>query len=153
MLANMTHVFPAKKYIYSYVFSTGLRCAMLASMIHVGEHDSCWRAWLTSSTALLYQILRWNLSRNFSWVRKKSLFKLGFQVPLSNGRIFRCYNATETRVREITRHRVKQIILLSHRVFSAEVPEIRPLVSETRLFFRTTIKFRPLANLLYYYHE
>ena len=49
-----------------------------------------------------------------------------------------CYNATETRVREITRHRVKQIILLSHRVFSAEVPEIRPLVSETRLFFRTT---------------
>ena len=119
MLANMTHVFPAKKYIYSYVFSTGLRCAMLASMIHVGEHDSCWRAWLTSSTALLYQILRWNLSRNFSWVRKKSLFKLGFQVPLSNGRIFRCYNATETRVREITRHRVKQIILLSiiHQVY------------------------------------
>ena len=119
MLANMTHVFPAKKYIYSYVFSTGLRCAMLASMIHVGEHDSCWRAWLTSSTALLYQILRWNLSRNFSWVRKKSLFKLGFQVPLSNGRIFMCYNATETRVREITRHRVKQIILLSiiHQVY------------------------------------
>ena len=39
----------------------------------------------------------------------------------------------------------------SHRVFSAEVPEIRPLVSETRLFFRTT-KFRPLANLLDY-HE
>ena len=119
MLASMTHVFPAKKYIYSYVFSTGLRCAMLASMIHVGEHDSCWRAWLTSSTALLYQILRWNLSRNFSWVRKKSLFKLGFQVPLSNGRIFMCYNATETRVREITRHRVKQIILLSiiHQVY------------------------------------
>ena len=119
MLASMTHVFPAKKYIYSYVFSTGLRCAMLASMIHVGEHDSCWRAWLTSSTALLYQILRWNLSRNFSWVRKKSLFKLGFQVPLSNGRIFMCYNETETRVREITRHRVKQIILLSiiHQVY------------------------------------
>ena len=112
-------VFPAKKYIYSYVFSTGHRCAMLASMIHVGEHDSCWRAWLTSSTALLYQILRWNLSRNFSWVRKKSLYNLGFQVPLSNGRIFMCYNATETRVREITRHRVKQIILLSiiHQVY------------------------------------
>jgi hypothetical protein len=30
-----------------------------------------------------------------------------------------CYNATETRVREITRHRVKQIILLSiiHQVY------------------------------------
>jgi hypothetical protein len=33
MLASMIHVFPAKKNIYSYVFSTGLTCAVLASIM------------------------------------------------------------------------------------------------------------------------
>ena len=76
----------------------------LAIMTHVGNHDS------RQSTALLYQFLRWNLSCNISWVRRNLLFKLGFLVPLRTDG-FSCYNPTETRVREITRRRVKQIIL------------------------------------------
>ena len=74
-----------------------------AIMTHVGNHDS------RQSTALLYQFLRWNLSCNISWVRRNLLFKLGFLVPLRTDG-FSCYNPTETRVREITRRRVKQII-------------------------------------------
>ncbi len=70
----------------------------LAIMTHVGIHDS------RQSTALLYQFLRWNLSCNISWVGRNLLFKLGFLVPLRTEE-FSCYNPTETRVREITRHR------------------------------------------------
>ena len=75
-----------------------------AIMTHVGNHDS------RQSTALLYQFLRWKISCKISWVRRNPLFKLGVLVPLRTDG-FSCYNPTETRVREITRRRVKQIIL------------------------------------------
>ena len=86
---------------------------MEAIMSHVGNHDS------RQSTALLYQFLRWNLSCNILWVRRNLLFKLGFLVPLRTDG-FSCYNPTETRVREITRRRVKQIILSIYRLSFTE---------------------------------
>ncbi len=105
--AIMSHDVPTKRNIVSCVASTGLRCtmeAMSAIMTHVGNHDS------RQSTHVPYQFLRWKLSCNISWVRRNLLFKLGFLVPFRMEG-FSCYNPTETRVREITRHRAKQIIL------------------------------------------
>ncbi len=91
-----------------------LRCFYRLEVRDGGNHESRRQSWLTS-TALLYQFLRWNLSCNISWVRRNHLFKLGFLVPLRTDG-FSCYNPTQTsRVREITRRRVKQIILSIYR--------------------------------------
>ncbi len=103
--------FPQKKKLFPTFFlqARGARWRQSwvtsAIMTHVGNHDS------RQSTALLYQFLRWNLSCKISWVRNL-LFKLGFLVSLRTEG-FSCYNSTQTRVREITRRWVKQIIQVS----------------------------------------